>query len=368
MDRPLTTGQDDASAQTKSLISRKKIMYPVTDFLAAYLVRYGRMKGQCIRYADLARHYETVALYDQDGKDTLWASVFFPSNEQLEIHKDLLVTYALLRADGDMSAVRDLYVDRVDLCLYGNTLPYRVRIMNALNENFDYFYVKRTDANRVYGLELEHILSPSRLHYFLNGDTIIEEHIIGIPGDMFIRDEMPINRFDRVRLAKQFVKFDVRCFLRLLGDMHAGNFVIDVRRDFELRHFLIRPIDFDQQSHHRNRKVYSPQEYPKNAPFANAVTHYLAPESIVQYQKEECALIDHRVQVSDGRLDALLEVMREDIIAEESNVAILGAQLAEHYRDAGFERCETMGDLVSWSIEQLTKGDVKVRSLPDWME
>jgi hypothetical protein len=42
-----------------------------------------------------------------------------------------------------------------------------VRIVNRLNENFDYFYVKRVDANRVYGLELEHILSPNRMNYFV---------------------------------------------------------------------------------------------------------------------------------------------------------------------------------------------------------
>ncbi len=354
------------------LISRKKDLYPVSDFFESYLVRYGRIKKQGIRYTDLSRHYEAVPLYNEEGEDTHWATVFYKPYEQREIHQNLLVTYALLKADGDLTAVKDLYVDRVDLCLYGNTLPYRVRIVNALNENFDYFYVKRTDANRIYGLELEHILSPSRIHYFIKDKTIIEEHIIGIPGDVFIRDDLPPNRFDRVRLAKQFVKFDVRCFVRLLGDMHAGNFVVDVRRDFEKHHYLIRSIDFDQQSHHWRRQVYNPQDFPQNVRFVNVVQEYLAPGNIVQYQKEERALIENRVRVSHGRFDALMDVMREDIVSNEGYVIRLREQLAEHYEDEQFERCMTMGDLVYTSIQYLMDHDdpptPSLRSLVDWLD
>jgi len=354
----------------RNLISRKKERYPVSDFLETYLKRYQRIEQHGIRYEDLARHNEAVPLYDEAGHDTHWATVFYMPLEQREVHKNLLVTYAVLKADGDLSAVKDLYVDRIDLCLYGNTLPYRIRIVNALNENFDYFYVKRIDANRIYGLELEHILSPSRIHYFVKDQTIIEEHIIGIPGDAFLRNDMPTNRFDLVRLAKEFVKFDVRCFVRLLGDMHAGNFVLDTRRDFEKQHFLIRPIDFDQQSHHWRLQVYQPQDFPQNVPFVNVVLEYLAPENIVQYQKEERALIANRVRVSHGRFDALLEVMREDIVSEEVYVARLREQLAEYYEDERLEEALTMGDLVYASIQHILDHDdpptPSLRSLADW--
>ncbi len=343
---------------TSHIVSRKKSRYPISDFLASYLRSYGRIQSQGIRYSDLSHYSEMVPVYDQEGQDTHWATVFYTSNEQREIHRDLLVTYALLRSDGDLSGVKDLYVDRIDLCLYGNTLPYRVRIVNALNENFDYYYVKITDANRVYGLELEHILSPSRIHYYVYGDTTVEEHIIGIPGDVFIKNDLPSHRFNRVRLAKQFVKFDQRCLVRLLGDMHSGNFVVDVRRDFEKYHFLFRPIDFDQQSHHRKKMVYCPQEYPRNAPFREIVHEELAPDSILQYQREERALIERRVRVSHRRFDGLMEVMCEDIIADDESVAMLGAQLASHYADARFERCMTMGDLVSASIERLAGTEI----------
>ena len=96
-------------------------------------------------------------------------------------------------------------------------------------------------ANRNYGLELEHILSPNRINYLIHGNTLIEEHIVGIPADKFISQNMPQNRFNEVRLAKEFVKFKERCFVRLLGDMHSGNFVIDITPDFEKMQYRMCP-------------------------------------------------------------------------------------------------------------------------------
>jgi hypothetical protein len=49
-----------------------------------------------------------------------------------------------------------------------------------MNDNFDYFYVKRADSSRIYGMELEHLLSPNRMSYLTFEDTVVEEHIIGI--------------------------------------------------------------------------------------------------------------------------------------------------------------------------------------------
>ncbi|MCY4171694.1 MAG: hypothetical protein OXE59_07110 [Bacteroidetes bacterium] len=349
------------------LVSRKKEFYPLTKDLKQYLGRYRRLKSRGVRYLDLSRYVESVPLYDEDGKDTLWASVIYQPNEQREIDHDLVVTYADLRGHGDLSIIQHLYVDRVDLCLYGNTLPYRVRIVNALNENFDYYYVKRTDANRIYGLELEHLLSPSRIQYYVRDETIIEDHIVGVPGDVFLQSAMPKNRFDLVRLAKQFVKFDTRCLFQLLGDMHAGNFVVDVTRDFEKHHYRFRPIDFDQQSHHRKIEVYRPQAYDRNALFVDAVRDVLPPASIAQYRKEERALMRHRVNVSDGRVHALLEVMKKDHIAEPKHVSILANSLGAFHGDEQFYGCSYMGELVYNSIMRLDyrPTDEEVRLLVD---
>lgn len=332
-----------------NLISRKKPLYPVSNRLRGYLERYRRVRSRGIQYSDLTRYQNSVTLFDEYGRDTLWSTVFYRDTDQQDVHDALLETYAVLKADGDMSAVEDLYVDRVDLCLYGNTLPFRARIVNQINENFDYFYVKQIDANRIYGLELEHVLSPSRIQYYVNERTMVEEHIIGIPARDFLRNDMPQTRFDRVRLAKEFVKFNERCFVRLLGDMHAGNFVIDVRRDFEKLHFLLRPIDFDQQSHHWRMPVYQPYRYPNNGPFVQMVLEVLSEDNRMQYRKEERSLIANRIQVSHGRFGALIAVMQDDCITEPGNVDRLATQLAEHYETDAFNQCTSMGELVSVS-------------------
>ncbi|GIV61920.1 MAG: hypothetical protein KatS3mg044_0786 [Rhodothermaceae bacterium] len=337
----------------KHLISRKKDVYPISDFFREYLIQYGRVSTAGIRYEDLKRFDNEIPVYNEVGEDTLWSTVFYPPGEQEEIHHHLLLSYAILKAEGDISFARNLFIDRVDVCNYGNTLPFRVRVVNRLNENFDYFYIKRVDANRIYGLELEHILSPNRINYFIYGNTVIEEHVIGIPAHDFVRESMPMTRFDLVRLAKEFVKFNERSFICLLGDMHSGNFVIDITRDFEKWHFHMRPIDFDQQSHHWRKETYIPECYPQNAPFLRATRRYLKPENVEQYQQEEHALIAGRVRVSHGRFDRLMEVMREDLIAPDEHVRKLGAQLAAHYEDPAFERGLTMGDLVYTSLRRI---------------
>ncbi len=336
-----------------NLISRKKATYPISDYFQVYLDRYGRLVNEGVRYSDLLRYNNAIPLYDEHGNDTLWSTVFYPNSEQQEIHDQLRLAYAILKADGDFSNTQDLYIDRVDVCNYGNTLPFRVRIVNDINENFDYFYLKRVDANRIYGLELEHILSPSRINYFIVGDTLIEEHIIGIPAAAFIRESMPDNTFDLVRLAKEFVKFNERVFVRLLGDMHSGNYVVDITRDFEKHHFRMRPIDFDQQSHHWRKQVYLPQFYYQNNPFIQLAVEHLAPENVLQYQKEERALIANRVRVSHGRFAKLMEMMCEDVIAPPDHVRRLAEQLATHYKYPAFQQGQTMGELVYTSIQLL---------------
>ena len=339
---------------TKSnLISKKKGIFPISEGLSSYLRRYKRLRDEGIRYSDLARHGDTVPLFDETDRDTHWSTMVYQGTERDEITAALLKSYAILKSDGDMSAVADLYVDRVDLCMYGNTLPFRVRIVNSLNENFDYFYVKKVDANRVYGLELEHILSPSRISYFVRGDTLIEEHTIGVPGDVFGETAMPTSRFDLVRLGKEFVKFNERCFVRLLGDMHSGNFVVEVRRDFERSHFMLRAIDFDQQSHHWRVNAYLPQFWVQNRDFVNVSMNYLTLESRIQYQKEERALIANRVSVSHGRFDALLEVMKADIIAPPAFVKRLANDLCTYYGTEAFRNCERMGQIVQESTQLL---------------
>ncbi len=127
-----------------------------------------------------------------------------------------------------------------------------------MNGNYDYMHIKTPDASRVYGLGLDHLLLPNYISYLVDEDTLVEEHIAGIPGDQFIKDYLSFPNFNKVRF-KEFIKFNERCFVRLPGDMRSYNFVVEVTPDFEDKQYRIRAIDFDQQSYEGNKSVYLPQ-------------------------------------------------------------------------------------------------------------
>lgn len=334
-------------------ISRKKETYEVNDSFRSYLDDYGRVVSLPVRYEDLTRFTETTPVYDKRGKNTLWESVLYSSSDRKEIDRALVRTYATLRVMGDTSLMEHLITDRVDFCTYGNTHPFRVRILNTLNENFDYYYVKKADASRVYGLELEHLLSPNRVVFLCDGDTLVEEHIAGVPGDTFVKDYLKDAHLDEVRLAKEFVKFNERCLVRLLGDMHAGNFVIDITPDFDETTYRIRPIDFDQQSYDPRCHAYLPQYYKENNPIIFLGIKCMTPRTVRQYQEEEHALILSRARAERMRLRGLLEVMALDTIAPVANVTQLAGELAGHYGDDTFIGAVSMGELIQRSLKRL---------------
>ena len=105
--------------------------------------------------------------------------------------------------------------------------------------------------------------------------------------------------------------------MRLLGDMHAGNWVVDITPDFEKLHYRMRAIDFDQQSHHPRKQVYLPQFFPPNNPVIDLGLRHLTETTVDQYQREERALMAGRLRVGRRRYDELMDVMREDLIAPD---------------------------------------------------
>src|SRR5690606_7222833 len=228
------------------------------------------------------------------------------------------------------------------------------KIVNDFNDNYDYFYIKQADASRIYGLELEHILSPSRINYFVDDFTLIEEHIAGVPGDQFILFHMQNPEFNKVRIAKEFVKFNERCFVRLLGDMRSYNYVFDITPDFEEVQFRIRAIDFDQQSYEGKRTLYLPQFFKENIALVELTLSRLSKDNIEQYQKEERTLIAQRSTTSRHRLNHLLDVMSKDEIAPKEKVWQLSREMSAHYKNDIFNTCQSMGDIVRQSLKLLT--------------
>ncbi|MFC3414458.1 hypothetical protein [Algoriphagus hitonicola] len=336
-----------------ALISKKKKVYAISSALRGYLIDYAREVDIPIHYHELLRYSNSIALYDSKEQDTLWETVFYDQSDREEIHLNVKKIYALLKAGGDMSVMEHLYVDRIDLCIYGNTQPFRVRIVNRINDNFDYFYIKNADASRVYGLELEHLLSPNRISYLVHQNTLIEEHIAGIPGDKFMRVHMDDPHINPIRLAKEFVKFNERCFVRLLGDMHSSNFVIDVTPDFEETHYRIRAIDFDQQSYEGKKSIYLPQYFKENNVLINLGMKYITSESMRQYQREERSLIASRVKSSHFEIEDILMAMEQDDIAPIDNIVSLREELARHYQNDKFLSCKNMGNILRISLEQV---------------
>ncbi|MSP26338.1 MAG: hypothetical protein EXR75_14515 [Myxococcales bacterium] len=318
-----------------------------------YLARYGRVQRLPISFEGLGRYTDAITLRNKRGEDTLWQTVLYPPGEREEIAAALVQTYAALKVGGRTALMDHLVTDRVDVCTWGNTSPMRVRILNKINENFDYFYVKRADASRIYGLELEHLLSPNRMAFLCDGETVVEEHVAGIPGDDFIKRWLDGNHLNEIRLAKEFVKFNVRCFTRLLGDMHAGNWVVDITPDFDETHYRIRAIDFDQQCHEGRLRVYLPQFYRQNNAMVQLGMRCMTQKTYEQYREEELTLIATRADAERMRLDDLLEAMVVDRLAPERNVLQLGSELAAHYGIDGFRRCATMGALVRTALDSL---------------
>jgi hypothetical protein len=318
-----------------------------------YLEEYGRTTELPFFYSDLLRYNYSMPLTNKAGEDTLWETVFFQPHETEELNQKLVKTYAILKVEGDVSLMEHLYVDRIDYCPFGNSRPFRVRIKNQYNDNYDYYYVKLADASRVYGLEFEDILSPNRINYLVNSDTLIEEHIIGIPGDQFINHNMNDLNFNKTRLAKEFIKFNERCFVQLLGDMRSYNFVILVTADFDDTQYRFRAIDFDQQCYEGKKSLYLPQYFKENYPYVEMCVKYINRETVRQYQLEERSLMAGRVKKSRFRLATLLDVMENDHLSQKEKIEQLRAELAEHYKKSNFLKCKTMGRIMKLSLEHL---------------
>lgn len=339
--------------------SKKKQAFPVSSKLQKYLREHEVIADLPIKYEDLSRHMSSIPLISSAGEDTLWESVFYYDHEFEEINSALCRIYALLKTDGDFSAIEHLRVERIDFCTFGNTKPFRIRIINKINDNYDHFYIKRIDASRIYGLELERLLSPNWVSYLVDGTTIVEEHIAGVPGDDFISHHMSDSLFDQTRIAKEFVKFNERCFVRLLGDMRSYNYIVDITPDIEGNQYRIRAIDFDQQSFEGWKSFYLPQYFKENNPIIDLGIKILSPEVVTQYQLEERSLIGLRAKNSMSRLKRIVKCMAADTISEPNKVEQLKHELALHHKNDSFLGCSNMGELVMNNIQLVLSKEFK---------
>ena len=248
---------------------------------------------------------------------------------------------------------------RVDYCTFGNSHPFRIRIVNKFNDNYDHYYIKRIDASRIYGLELEELLSPNSVVYLVDGQTLVEEHIAGIPGDDFMKTHLAENVFNQTRIAKEFIKFNERCFVRLLGDMRSYNYVVVITPDIEGFQYRLRAIDFDQQSYEDRKSFYLPQYFKENNAIIQMGVSLISNESLQQYQLEERSLIAARVKAERERVNMLIKIMVKDPISTPEKVNRLKEDLIYHHKNDIFKKCNSMGEIVRTNIQMLLQKDFK---------
>jgi len=336
-------------------IALKKPIFPVSPALQKYLKFYERDSKLPITYDDLLLFDESFPIMDKHGKDSLWKGPIYASSQIEELHNGLKVIYANLKASGNLRIVQHKYIDKIEYCSFGNTHPFRIRIVNRLNDVYDYFYVKRADASRIYGLEMEEILSPNQVNYLVDRETLIEEHIAGIPGDVFIKDYLDNPEYNPTRIAKEFVKFNERCLVMLLGDMRAYNFVVQITPDFDDIQFRIRAVDFDQQFYEGNIKVYQPQFFKENFPYVKKCMDQLTDKTYLQYQQEEKSSILHRVRSERHRLADLRDVSNTETLTSEENIIMLRNGMSAYFSDTNYLECKTMTDIIELNIKNIIR-------------
>ena len=286
---------------------------------------------------------------DEADNPTLWYGVLYNQFELENLQSQLVRVYELLVADGDKIPL--LKIASIEFCSFGNSKPFRIKVVNELNDNHDYFYIKRGDASRVYGLELEEIFSPDKISFLVQGETLIEEHIVGVPCDEFLLMNKNVKITNLLRFAKEFVKFNERCFTRLLGDMRAYNFVVEIIQDFDNIQYRFRPIDFDQQSYEGKKNIYLPQYYVDNRSLVQLGQELLTVRTTEQYMHEERVAMKKRFSVNRQRTRSLLRRMKKDTISTPNNRELLKQKLNKYHKTNAFDSSISMGDILTKHME-----------------
>jgi hypothetical protein len=187
----------------------------------------------------------------------------------------------------------------------------------------------------------------------VKGDTMIEEHISGIPGDTFVKEYLKREDYNPLRVAKEFVKFNERSLVQLQGDMRNDNYVVEIVPDFDDLYFRLRAIDFDQFAYEGDVKIYMPQFFKENNPIINLGLKSMTTILELQYQREERTRLLTRVRAAGAHLANLLEALRKEELSTPENVKELRESLADLYQDDTFLLASTMGEILRNSLRML---------------
>ena len=73
---------EEALKSGNNIISKKKATYPINKALRHYLKTFDRETQVPCNYKSLLRYSFSMPLIDQQGKDTLWETVFYDEHER----------------------------------------------------------------------------------------------------------------------------------------------------------------------------------------------------------------------------------------------------------------------------------------------
>lgn len=327
----------------------QKDIYPVSNALQQYLEKYKRDVELPINYSELFHYQYTNAIKDKNGKPTHWENVIYEKGLLQELKPKLLAVFGLLNQTSS-DELSQLDITAIDFCEFANSMPFRITVNNRLSNQSDFFYIKTADASRIYGLELEQLISPNKIVFYYHLNTLVETHIDGMPGDNFLEQLAALAVPEQKQLAMEFVRFNERCFARLLGDMRSYNFVVLQDKD---QHWRMRAIDFDQQCYEGRMNLYLPQFYKENYRYVQLANSLLDHETI-----ERCRILEREqlagyVAANRHRLSELLQVMQPEEISENYKIISLRKELATAFQTSRYSHCKTMGCLVKQQLKQL---------------
>jgi hypothetical protein len=326
----------------------QKEVYPVNTALQTYLQLYKRDILLPVAYADLFHYRYTNAIRDANGRHTHWENVVYDAALLLTLQQQLIATYCLLLKIDD----QPLTVTAIDFCEYANSMPFRITLQDNTNEQTHFFYIKAADSNRIFGLELEHLLTANTTHYLYHNNTLVEQHIAGIPGDEFADEISHLSAEEKTQVAEEFIRFNERCFARLLGDMRSYNFVA-VKTGISQKPYQIRAIDFDQQCYEGRLNLYLPQFYKENIEYVQLVKSVLSNEWIEQIRIQERIELALYAQDNKEQLGHLLQAMAAEEISDNYKVILLRNELNAYFQNNNFTACDTMGQIVLQQLVQM---------------
>lgn len=228
--------------------------------------------------------------------------------------------------------------------IYGRTNPLRVKVHFG-NHTEKVFYAKELDEKRLFGIELEDILSEHKYNYSASGGAIYEDEV---KGDEIYR--LSNEARNDVSFLEEMAKLDYRAFLMLLKDLNPianpHNCVVSKRTLREGYTYEVRPIDFDglfEIEDFQEESVLSGQR--------DQVIDKLGKEKYTLLRALEKEGIKKRYCQNSERVNELLGVIGSSDECN-TNVSRISCLLSKYYHDpkVRFYEAKNMGELLGMHL------------------